>query len=676
MVKSRKNKSKYGLNKNRLSKRKKSILKSGGGWGETVRNFKDLIVKSNVKITYDDGSVYEGQMKDNKMNGIGKYTETDGTFYDGDWKDNMRNGEGFEQYPDGGEYEGEFKDDKMNGKGIQRLANGGVYDGLWNDDHMNGRGKYTDPDGRVYEGEWKDNNMNGMVKVTYPDGRVYEGEFKNNIRDVMGKVTYLDGSVYEGEWKDDKRNGRGKYTDPDGRVYDGEWENDEKNGRGSKWTDSDVYVGDWKDDKKYGWGKVTWADGYIYEGWWDDDKQNGQGTLTFPSGTIYNGQFKDDMIHGWGKITWANGDKYLGEWENDEKNGRGTLTFDNGDVYEGEMKDNQKNGRGKFTYANGIVYEGEFKDGKMNGRGKQKLTNGNFLEGDWKDGNLVGKVMHKTAENRPLKEYFFKDNRSYTFDMADINKYILTNYKTLKDVNSKYITILINLHGSDIINSFCQVGSNKHVRCITPVRCGISNIGSKESIKHAFQIAYNVSHLNDRNASTHDKIKKIIEIFNQDNPSYYGKNSFHRPMIDHTYSVIDPSDMFKEIFIIDTNHNTVLFEDMNYNLFDKQIDKLETITDIENYNILPKLLPLLTLNGQNWFFRSNLINVLLKLGYDTINMIDLSCRVLDHALIPRSYNHTLKKEFGDGYVCDYTDDPSGKPAPGDWEGNRVKSSSD
>jgi hypothetical protein len=40
---------------------------------------------------------------------------------------------------DGGKYEGEFKDDKMNGNGVFYWADGGKYEGEYKDDKMNGK---------------------------------------------------------------------------------------------------------------------------------------------------------------------------------------------------------------------------------------------------------------------------------------------------------------------------------------------------------------------------------------------------------------------------------------------------------------------------------------------------------------------------------------------------------
>ena len=45
-------------------------------------------------MTYGNGDVYEGNWKDGKKNGKGKYTYTDGTVYEGDWKDGSKNGKG------------------------------------------------------------------------------------------------------------------------------------------------------------------------------------------------------------------------------------------------------------------------------------------------------------------------------------------------------------------------------------------------------------------------------------------------------------------------------------------------------------------------------------------------------------------------------------------------------
>lgn len=89
--------------------------------------------KSHVKITYNQGDVYDGGIKRGKQNGSGKYF----------WKE-------------GGSYEGNFERGKMSGNG-----------------------KYTAVNGDVYEGNFKDNKYDGVGKYTWSDGSSFEGKFKN-----------------------------------------------------------------------------------------------------------------------------------------------------------------------------------------------------------------------------------------------------------------------------------------------------------------------------------------------------------------------------------------------------------------------------------------------------------------------------------------------------------------
>jgi hypothetical protein len=61
------------------------------------------------------------------------------------------------------------------------------------------------------------------------------------------------------------------------------------------------------------------------------------------------------------------------------------------------------------------------------------------------------------------------------------------------------------------------------------------------------------------------------------------------------------------------------------------------------------LRPILNINSIDLFLRSNLINVLLDLGYDTINIIDFSCRALNMDNLGFLYSRRHSKN----YVCKY-----------------------
>jgi len=61
-----------------------------------------MVVRSGLTMmaTYDNGNVYDGQWKDDKMHGHGVYTTSDGV-YDGQWKDGDQHGHGVYTCSDG-----------------------------------------------------------------------------------------------------------------------------------------------------------------------------------------------------------------------------------------------------------------------------------------------------------------------------------------------------------------------------------------------------------------------------------------------------------------------------------------------------------------------------------------------------------------------------------------------
>jgi hypothetical protein len=433
-----------------------------------------------------------------------------------------------------------------------------------------------------------------------------------------------------------------------------------KGGEIIRYTDG-VYDGEIKDGKKHGRGKITYTIGAVYDGEWNDDKWNGNGVLSEKNGSIYDGQWKDNLREGIGKQTYFNGYIYEGEFKDDKKNGKGKFTWPDGEVYEGQFKEDKFNGIGKHTYSNGNIYEGEFKDGNKHGQGVRYYPNEcGFMEGEYINDLEEGRHTYFACNGKMIKYYYYNHGKTFTFE-NDIDKYIIS--EQIGDTSNKYITIFINLHGSDVINSICRLAQNKHLRCISPVKCGQMFISDPDSIIDAFRIAYNISHLqHNRNASTYQKMMKTIEVYNQSNTDFYDLNdgAFSRPLIDHYYLAYPIDDVFTQICIIDTNHMIDIFRD-NYDLFSQKNMDLKTFEDIEQYNILSKLIPLLTINSEDMFLRSNLINVLLELGYDTINIIDFSCRIYNTDNLMDLYSSSSNKDF----VCDYIENPDEKTQHGD-----------
>jgi len=85
------------------------------------------------ELKFENGAVYKGYIR----------------------TDDERQGPGIQVWPDGARYEGEWRDNKANGKGKFWHADGDIYDGEWFDDKANGQGEYTHTNGAKYEGTWK-----------------------------------------------------------------------------------------------------------------------------------------------------------------------------------------------------------------------------------------------------------------------------------------------------------------------------------------------------------------------------------------------------------------------------------------------------------------------------------------------------------------------------------------
>jgi len=79
-------------------------------------------------------------------------------------------------YQDGSKYEGEMKDGRRNGKGIWIRPDGMKYEGEWKNNKPDGYGKLTMPDGSVREGYWKQGKFLGKVKPSELEGRVNQLE--------------------------------------------------------------------------------------------------------------------------------------------------------------------------------------------------------------------------------------------------------------------------------------------------------------------------------------------------------------------------------------------------------------------------------------------------------------------------------------------------------------------
>jgi len=127
---------------------------------KSSRAYDDMVpwLKANrCPYIYDDESV-----KTANEDGIYRY---DGGVYEGEWKDGKKHGRGRYKSADGDVYEGCYKDDNLYGQCTATYASGAVYEGGFEDGKRHGKGKTTWANGDVFEGGWNNGWVRGLKKV-------------------------------------------------------------------------------------------------------------------------------------------------------------------------------------------------------------------------------------------------------------------------------------------------------------------------------------------------------------------------------------------------------------------------------------------------------------------------------------------------------------------------------
>lgn len=218
-----------------------------GYFSNGIRNFWGTMKWNSGPLK---GGYYQGEFKNNKLDGKGILHYADGRIHEGDFRNNVLTGNGTEIFPNGDFYKGEFV------KGIKT-----------------GRGTYTYGNEDKYEGEWLNNLPHGQGVLIKTDGNKYVGEFKSGSCNGKGKIYYYNEDVYEGDWVENEKHGEGTYTTKDGNVYKGEFKNGLRDGYGiMQYNNGALYKGNWKKGVKCGEGVYWNRDGTKTEGEWKNDK--------------------------------------------------------------------------------------------------------------------------------------------------------------------------------------------------------------------------------------------------------------------------------------------------------------------------------------------------------------------------------------------------------------------
>ena len=241
-LKNNKRKTKYNSNNEKIRLQKYNNFEEGfndisfeilnSGTCQTILN-----KEKNFCIKYfDNGSIYIGEIENNKCNGHGKFMNSKGDITMSFFMNNY-----LQEY------------------GIIEIRR----------------------NNSIFEGEFEKNKFNGYGIELFEDGSTFYGQYENNKKSGIGTYDWRDGSQYQGEWKNGLPNGLGIFSDNKNRLYEGEWKYGKMNGIGLyKWDDGRKYIGLFNEDKREGFGIFFWPKPLkVYLGFWVNGFQDGIGKI-------------------------------------------------------------------------------------------------------------------------------------------------------------------------------------------------------------------------------------------------------------------------------------------------------------------------------------------------------------------------------------------------------------
>jgi len=181
---------------------------------DTVATTKDIIVNGLEhvdRLSKDSSNSYVGFVRNGVKEGFGRYTynksnniksEVKSSLYEGQWRDNKANGIG-RLRDETGEYLGYWKNGEKHGVGKETwFADKTVFRGVYDKGQKEGIGIYEWGDGSKYQGQLSDNEITGWGTLTdeYDKGQkegigIYEwGVYDKGQKEGVGIYEWGDGS--------------------------------------------------------------------------------------------------------------------------------------------------------------------------------------------------------------------------------------------------------------------------------------------------------------------------------------------------------------------------------------------------------------------------------------------------------------------------------------------------
>jgi len=177
------------------------------------------------KEIFNDGTdIQSGCLSGDCKTGIGVLAYVDGSRYEGEFINGKIQGEGSFEYPNGDKYIGMFRNNLPDGKGIKIKADGSKLSGNWAVGEYRGKEmEASEKIGCIY-GNCKD----GQGTYVFPEAiATYTGGFVNSQCEGKGTIKYANGDTYTGGFRLGKLNGEGTLILKDKTIIKGEWQDGE-----------------------------------------------------------------------------------------------------------------------------------------------------------------------------------------------------------------------------------------------------------------------------------------------------------------------------------------------------------------------------------------------------------------------------------------------------------------
>tara|TARA_B100000886_G_scaffold197323_1_gene136033 strand:+ start:2064 stop:3869 length:1806 start_codon:yes stop_codon:yes gene_type:complete len=174
---------------------------------------------NNQATIINDIFTYQGEFKDEKINGYGKLFCYNSFSYHGNFKNNNMEGKGImyhnipnnEGYDDNTPiyYNGQFESNQKNGYGVEKYFNNEYYEGHFFNGFKNGKGILFNQNGTVkIKGIWNLGASIDTKHITtyYKNGNLkYKGEYNGKVKHGKGVFCLENGNIlFDGLFKDDE----------------------------------------------------------------------------------------------------------------------------------------------------------------------------------------------------------------------------------------------------------------------------------------------------------------------------------------------------------------------------------------------------------------------------------------------------------------------------------------